>query len=127
MTQETILTNAVLVLRDSDATMAMDDRAAFANGAHAAIYVSVHAASSGHGVRVYTALLPYGGGDDRGPFRSWSTAQTSSSPLSQGAAASVADALQKIQIPVRKLTAPLRPLNNIVSAAIAVETVAPSA
>jgi N-acetylmuramoyl-L-alanine amidase len=86
----------------------------------------MHAASSGHGVRLYTALLPYADGEDRGPFRSWSTAQGSSTALSQSAAASVADTLEKIRVPVRTLTAPLRPLNNIVTAAIAVE-VAPSA
>lgn len=115
-----------VVLRDSDATLALDDRAVFANSSHAAIYVSMHAASSGHGVRLYTALLPYADGEDKGPFRAWSTAQGSSTALSQSAAASVADALEKIRVPVRTLTAPLRPLNNVVTAAIAVE-VAPSA
>ena len=39
----------------------------FANASHAAIYIALHAASSGRGVRIYTALLPYGG-EDRGPF-----------------------------------------------------------
>jgi N-acetylmuramoyl-L-alanine amidase len=115
-----------LVLRDSDANLSLDERAFFANTTHAAVYISLHAASSGHGVRVYTALLPYADADDRGPFRSWPTAQASSIPLSQVAATSVAEALKKDSITVRTLTAPLRPLNNIVTAAIAVE-VAPSA
>jgi N-acetylmuramoyl-L-alanine amidase len=115
-----------LVLRDSDASLSFDERAFFANTTHAAVYVALHAASNGHGVRVYTALLPYNYEDDRGPFRSWATAQQSSSLLSQAAAASVATELKKQQIAVRNLTAPLRPLNNIVTAAIAVE-VAPSA
>lgn len=115
-----------LVVRDSDVTMALDDRAAFANASHAAIYVVMHAASSGHGVRLYTAMLPYAVDEDRGPFRSWSTAQAASMALSQAVVVSVADSLEKIQLPVRKLTAPLRPLNNIVTAAMAVE-VAPSA
>jgi N-acetylmuramoyl-L-alanine amidase len=115
-----------LVLRDSDANLSLDDRAYYANTTHAAIYVALHAASNGHGVRLYTALLPYGGADDRGPFRSWSTAQSSSIALSQAAAASVAAELKRQQVAVRTLTAPLRPLNNIVAAAIAVE-VAPTA
>ena len=114
-----------LVLRDSDASLSLDDRAFYANTTHAAIYVALHAASNGHGVRLYTALLPYGGADDRGPFRSWTTAQSSSIALSQAAAASVATELKKQQIAVRTLTAPLRPLNNVVTAAIAVE-VAPT-
>jgi N-acetylmuramoyl-L-alanine amidase len=109
-----------LVLRDSDANLTLDQRAIFANSNHAAIYIALHADSSGHGVRVYTALLPYGG-DDRGPFRSWETSQRASLPLSQAAAAEVASELQKRQIPVRTLSAPLRPLNNVMAAALAVE------
>jgi N-acetylmuramoyl-L-alanine amidase len=116
---------STLVLRDSDATVSIDDRAFYANTTHAAVYVALHAASNGHGVRLYTALLPFSGEDDRGPFHSWSTAQSSFRPLSQAAAASVAAELKKQQVSVRTLTAPLRPLNNVVTAAIAVE-VAPS-
>ena len=115
-----------LVLRDSDANLTLDERAFFANTTHAAVYVALHAASNGHGVRLYTALLPYASEEDRGPFRSWATAQQSSILLSQATAASVATELRKQQVPVRTLTAPLRPLNNIITAAIAVE-VAPAA
>lgn len=109
-----------LVLRDSDANLSLDQRAIFANADHAAIYIALHAASNGHGVRVYTALLPYSE-DDRGPFRSWTTAQHSALALSQSAASAVAAEFQKRQIPVRTLAAPLRPLNNLTGAAIAVE------
>jgi N-acetylmuramoyl-L-alanine amidase len=109
-----------LVLRDSDANLTLDQRAIFANTNHAAIYIALHAASSGHGVRVYTALLPYGK-DDRGPFRSWTTSQQSFLPASQSAAVDVVAELQKRQIPVRTLSAPLRPLNNVMAAALAVE------
>ncbi len=109
-----------LVLRDSDANLSVDQRAIFANADHAAIYIALHAASSGHGVRVYTALLPWGS-DDRGTFLSWSTAQHAALPLSQSAANAVAAEMQRRQIPVRTLTAPLRPLNNVIGAAIAVE------
>ncbi|HET6181066.1 MAG TPA: N-acetylmuramoyl-L-alanine amidase [Candidatus Sulfotelmatobacter sp.] len=109
-----------LVLRDSDSNLSSDQRAVFANANRAAIYIAVHAASNGHGVRVYTALLPFGE-EDRGPFRSWSVAQHNSLPLSRSAASAVAAELQKRQIPVRSMTAPLRPLNNVTGAAIAVE------
>ena len=109
-----------LVLRDSDANLPVDQRAVFANADHAAIYIAVHATAEGRGVRVYTALLPYGE-DDRGPFRSWSTAQRASEGISQSSASSVAAELQKRQIPVRTLLAPLRPLNNLTGPAIAVE------
>ena len=109
-----------LVLRDSDANLSVDQRAVYANADHAAIYIALHAASSGQGVRVYTSLLPYGD-DDRGPFHSWTTAQRAALPLSQSTATAVASELQKRQIPVRTLPAPLRPLNNITGPAIAVE------
>jgi N-acetylmuramoyl-L-alanine amidase len=109
-----------LVIRDSDANLSVDQRAIFANADRAAIYIAVHAASNGHGVRVYTALLPYGE-DDRGNFRSWTTAQHASLQLSKTAAAAVAAEFQRRQIPVRNLTAPLRPLNNVIGPAIAVE------
>jgi N-acetylmuramoyl-L-alanine amidase len=109
-----------LVLRDSDANLSLDQRAIFANADHAAIYIALHAASNGRGVRIYTALLPYSE-DDRGPFRSWTTAQHSALSLSQSAASAVAAEFQKRQIPVRTLAAPLRPLNNVTGAAIAVE------
>jgi len=117
---------ATLVLRDSDANLSLDDRAFFANTTHAAIYIALHAASSGHGVRLYTAMLPYSDDEARGPFRSWPTAQSSSIPLSQAAVTSVAGMLKRIQVPVRTLTAPLRPLNNIITAAIAVEVAPPA-
>jgi len=109
-----------LVLRDSDSSLTLDQRAGFANGSHAAIYIAVHASSSGHGVRVYTSLLPFGD-DDRGPFVAWTNAQHASLPLSQATAAGIATELQRRQIPVRTLTAPLRPLNNVTAAALAVE------
>jgi N-acetylmuramoyl-L-alanine amidase len=109
-----------LVLRDSDANLSLDQRAVFANADHAAIYIALHAASIGRGVRVYTSLLPFGD-DDRGPFRSWTTAQHASLQLSRTTATAVAAELQRRQILVRALGAPLRPLNNLTGAAIAVE------
>jgi N-acetylmuramoyl-L-alanine amidase len=115
-----------LVLRDSDANLSLDDRAYFANTTHAAVYIALHAASNGHGVRLYTALLPYTVGDDRGPFRSWTTGQSASIPLSQATAVSVGAELRKLQITVRTLRAPLRPLNNITTAALAVEVAPPA-
>lgn len=112
---------ATLVLRDSDANLPVDQRAVFANADHAAVYIAVHASSSGHGVRLYTALMPYQEEEDRGPFRSWTTAQHPTLPLSQSTASAVAAELQKRQLPVRTLSAALRPLNNINGPAIAIE------
>jgi len=109
-----------LVLRDGDIDLSVDQRANLANVAHPAIYLCIHASSMGHGVRLYTAVLP-AGGDDNGPFRNWSTAQSTFLPLSQQAAAALQNGLQSQGFAVRLLMAPLRPLNNIVAPAVAVE------
>lgn len=111
---------STVVLRDSDANLPVDQRAIFANADHAAIYIALHAASSGHGVRVFTAMLPFGS-EDHGPFRSWTTAQHEWLSPSQSTANAVAGELQKRQLPVKNVAAPLRPLNNITGPAIAVE------
>jgi len=116
---------ATMLVRDADVTLTADQRASTANSAGAAIYICVHASSEGRGIRLYTALLP-AGGENRGPFLDWNTAQAPFQRVSQLAEAAVAEALKDKQIPVRSLTAALRPLNNLASAALAVE-VAPSA
>jgi N-acetylmuramoyl-L-alanine amidase len=109
-----------LVLRDADANLSVDQRAVNANADRAAIYIVLHAASSGRGVHVYTAMLPFGG-DDHGPFHSWSTAQHNWLAASQSTANALAGELQKRQVSVKTQAAPLRPLNNITGPAIAVE------
>lgn len=111
---------SALVLRDSDANLTADQRAIFTNTAHPMIYVAIHAASDGHGVRLYTSLLP-SGGLNNGPFTTWDTAQFPFTGASQSAAAVVAAELRRKQIPNRTLFAPLRPLNNLATAAIALE------
>jgi N-acetylmuramoyl-L-alanine amidase len=115
---------STLVLRDPDATLTLDQRAVLTNAVRPAIYVSMHAASDGKGVRLYTSLLP-SGGENNGPFVAWDTAQSQFLPISQTAAQAVASELQKKQIQVRTLAAPLRPLNNVTTAAIAVEVAPP--
>jgi len=116
---------ATLLLRDGDSTLSLDQRASLTNSARPAIYVCVHAASLGNGVRVYTALVP-GEGEDRGPFLSWDTAQAQFQSLSRIASGALTKQLQSKQVSVRMLSAPLRPLNNITAAAVAIE-VAPLA
>ena len=113
-----------LVLRDPDTNLTLDQRAEVTNTVHPLIYISMHAASDGRGVRLYTALLP-SSGENNGPFAAWDTAQSGFLPVSQAAAQGVASELQKKQIQVRTLAAPLRPLNNVTAAAIAVEVAPP--
>jgi N-acetylmuramoyl-L-alanine amidase len=111
---------AVILLRESDDTLTLDQRAGSANAARPAIYISLHAASQGSGARVYTALLPRQG-PDRGPFHTWNAAQTSALPVSQNVAVAIVSEMQKREFPTRGLAASLRPLNNLLMPAVAVE------
>jgi len=116
---------STLLLRNGDTTLTTDQRATMANAAGAAIYIAVHAASQGNGVRLYGALVP-AGGENQAPFLDWDTAQRTVVWTSQMAENSVATELRSRQLPTRILTAPLRPLNNITFAAIAIEVAAPT-
>jgi N-acetylmuramoyl-L-alanine amidase len=109
-----------LMLREGDTTMSLDQRANMTNQAHPAIYICLHAASQGSGVRLYTAVLP-AGAEGRGPFLDWNTAQSGFRAASQTAETSLATEMGKRQVAVRSLLAPLRPLNNITAAAVAIE------
>jgi len=116
---------STLVLREGDATMSLEQRANMTNTAHPAIYICLHATSQGTGIRLYTALLPVGS-ENQGPFLDWTTAQSGFRAASEAAESSLAAELGKRQIAVRSLLAPLRPLNNITAAAVAVEIASPS-
>ena len=111
---------AVLMLRDADSTSSLDLRAGAANAAHANIYICLHAASQGSGARVFTAMLP-AEGPSNGIFHPWNSAQAPVLPLSATVAAAIVTEMQKKQFPVRGSSASLRPLNNVLMPAIAVE------
>ena len=112
---------AVYVVRGGDSTMTADQRAAAANGSRAELYISVHAATLGTGVRVFTAMVPPSTIASRRTFLSWDTAQAAFVANSSTAASAIASECANRKIQVRKLSAPVRPLNNIAGAAIAVE------
>lgn len=111
---------AVLLLRDSDTALPLDQRAGAANAARGAVYVSLHAVSQGNGVFVYTALLP-AEGPSTGTFYAWNSAQSAALPTSRAVAAAVVGELQKKQFSAREFPASLRPLNNLLMPAVAVE------
>jgi N-acetylmuramoyl-L-alanine amidase len=113
-----------LLVRNGDTNLSLDQRAAMSNAAAPVIYLCVHAASQGSGVRLYTGLTPPNG-ENTGPFLDWDAAQVPFQALSGSAATSIAAALHAKEISVRTLSAPLRPLNNITSAAIAIEIAPP--
>jgi N-acetylmuramoyl-L-alanine amidase len=111
---------AVLLLRDSDTTMTLDQRGGATNASHANLFLSLHATSQGAGVAVYTALLPVST-ESKAGFQPWNSAQSSSLPASRTIAAAIFAAFQRIQFPTRSMQASLRPLNNVQMPAVAVE------
>ncbi len=117
---------AVLMLRTADTTLSLDDRAGTANFAHPSLYICIHVTSQGSGVNIYTALLP-SGASAQGPLQNWDAAQSSLLTRSKIAAETLSSAFENSKIPVRTLTAPLRPLNNIMAPAVAVEIAPPAA
>ncbi|MFZ3342440.1 MAG: N-acetylmuramoyl-L-alanine amidase [Terriglobales bacterium] len=111
---------AVLMSRDADTTVSLDQRAGAANAAQAAVYITLHATSQGDRSGVYTALLPRQDAS-KGIFQAWNAAQAPALPVSQAVATAVVAELQKRNFPARASSASLRPLNNVSMPAIAVE------
>lgn len=115
---------ASAMLRNSDATIGLDQRAVSSNAARPALYISLHAANTGRGVHVFTAMLPPSD-LSRQQFLPWDTAQAAFLDLSGVAAGSVAAELETRKLPNTTLVAPLRPMNNIAAPAIAIEIAPP--
>jgi N-acetylmuramoyl-L-alanine amidase len=111
-----------MLLRNTDTTLSLEQRAILANSSHARFYISIHAGSLGTGVRLYTALLPPIT-TATGPFLPWDTAQASFLSSSQTLSGDIASELAKVSVPTRQMPAPLPPLNHIARAAVAVEVV----
>jgi len=116
---------AASLLRNSDVAITLDQRATSANAARPALYIALHAANTGRGVHVFTALLPAANLSPQG-FLPWDTAQAAFLDLSGSVAGSVAAELESRKLPNTTLLAPLRPMNNIAAPAIAVEIAPPA-
>lgn len=111
---------AVILLRDGDTTLTLDQRANAANVAHGGIYISLHAVSQGTGAGVYAALLPVEG-PSNGAFHAWNAAQAPVLAVSKMVSAAIVSEMQKREFPARASSASLRPLNNLLMPAVAVE------
>ena len=111
---------AARLLRDSDISLGLNHRAELCNQQKPGVYVALHAGVPGQGVRVYTPLLPsqY---TRAGSFLPWDNAQAVSLDRSATTAKAVTRELVKRELKAVDLQAFLRPLNNIVSPAFAVE------
>jgi N-acetylmuramoyl-L-alanine amidase len=108
------------LIRDSDATLTTDQRAAIVNSARPALYICIHASSLGNGMQIFAAMIA-AGGNNRGPFVNWQSAQAPAGTRSLWVQRQITAATRNTGFPVRSLPAPLLPLNNVVVPAVAVE------
>ena len=116
----------VMLLRDGDTALSSDQRAALANAARPQIFISLHAGSTGSGVRIYTAHLGETG-PRAGGFLPWDSAQAAFLDASRALAGSVAAEMHKREIPAGTAPVFVRPLNNIAASAVAIEVMPPTA
>jgi N-acetylmuramoyl-L-alanine amidase len=116
---------AASMLRNSDATIGLEQRALSANAARPALYISLHAANTGRGVHVFTSLMPATSQPRQDAFLPWDTAQAAFLDLSGSVAGSIAAELEARKLPNNTLVAPLRPMNNIAAPAVAIEIAPP--
>lgn len=107
------------LVRDSDSSMSLEQRAEASNEEHAGIYVALHAGLPGPGVRIYTPSLPAAIPESK--LVPWESAQSPYLVRSQAVARAVSSELTKKELVVSTLSVPLRPLNNVTAPAIAVE------
>ncbi|MGH9635613.1 MAG: N-acetylmuramoyl-L-alanine amidase [Candidatus Angelobacter sp.] len=111
---------AVRLLRESDVDLSLDHRAEITNEQRAGLYVALHAGGPGKGIRVYAPLLT-DVQPQTGRLLPWESAQQGALSRSQTLARAVSEELKKKGLTVASLAVALRPLNNIIAPAIAVE------
>jgi N-acetylmuramoyl-L-alanine amidase len=120
----------VAATRDSDPadTLTTDQRAETANHIHPLACIVLHATATGSGVHIFTSTLPPPPPDDAANDTPptfaptlWNTAQTAFIPQSLSLATAVTAALSKDHLPALNAKAPLRPLDNLMCPAIAIE------
>ncbi len=114
---------AVISTRDSDPIVPFttDQRAEIANPRHPAACLILHATDSGNGVHIITsALTPTQPADPRAPTR-WDAAQATTIPQSLILANEIGLALQRAKLPVILSRASIRPVDNLLCPAVAIE------
>ncbi len=123
----------VVSTREADpaAPLTDDQRAEIANQSHALACLVLHATTAGSGVHLYTSTLPppesdadaYSPPRSSHPFVpvSWQTAQAGSVLQSLRLVADLSSALRTENLPVVTGRAPVRPLDNMMCPAVAIE------
>lgn len=115
---------AASLLRNGDYAIPLEQRAISINAARPALYIALHAANTGKGVHVFTAML---GAENSAPggFLTWDTAQAAFTDLSGSVAGSISAELESRKVTNATLPAPLRPVNNVAAPAVGIEIAPP--
>jgi N-acetylmuramoyl-L-alanine amidase len=116
----------LLSTRDSDPAVPFptDQRAEIANHAHPTACLILHATASGSGVHIVTSALVSPNDDYAVPTHApipWNTAQSASIPQSLSLANDLGIALLHAKLPFTLGRASIRPLDNLLCPAIAIE------
>lgn len=109
------------LLRDGDADIPPEQRAATINGMHPAAVIFVHASTVGSGVHIATAPLP----SQSSIAPHWNTAQSTSAVASNVWANAVASEIFKRNIGVLRLRASVPPLDEVAVPAFVLEITPP--
>ncbi len=115
---------AAIMLREGDATLTLDQRAAAANASRAGMYVGIHVDTLGSGVRLYSARLSNAPAVKHG-FAPWNSAQAAYLNQSHNLAASMVSEFDTRKIRAVPLESGLRPLRNVTKPAIVIEVAPP--
>ena len=118
----------VITTRDADVPdgLTTDQRAEIANRTHAVACIVLHATATGSGVHVYTSPLPpsdSASADSDTPYMPipWERGQAESKRQSLQLASDIVSALATTNLPRAAGSAPVRPLDNLMCPAVAVE------
>ncbi len=118
---------SLISTRDADGTdpLTTDQRAEIANRTHAVACIVLHATATGSGIHVYTSDLQAPSEDIEAPSAytpiPWETAQAAFVRKSLDLASGLSNALGKNHLPVMVGHVPVRPLDNLMCPAVAIE------
>jgi len=116
---------AATLVREGDATLTIDQRAAVANASRLGLYISVHVDTLGSGVRLYSARLSDPAQATKHGFVPWNSAQSAYLDQSHNLVASLIGEFDSRKIQAVPLETGMRPLRNITKPAIAIEVAPP--
>ncbi len=111
----------VMLTRSGDATLTTDQRAELANRAHAVACLVLHATASGSGVHLATSTVQATVTTDPSAPIPWDNAQAAYQSQSERLADQIGAAINRSRLPLIADQAAMRPLDNLMCPALAIE------